>query len=93
VDISATIAAKVEAALAHDTMLRHYVNQLRLQARTAGHTIDTLEQAEHGDLRPMFDPMLRAGAAATGRRHGLPMAEEFRVVRFGGMERVFGVGT
>jgi len=35
---------------------------------------------------------LRGGAAATGRRHALPFAEEFRVIRFGGLERVFGIG-
>ena len=86
-----TIAAKIDAALAHETMLRHYVHQLRLQARTAGHTIETLERAQHGDLRPLFESMLTSGARATGKRHGLPMAEEFRVVRFGGLERFFGL--
>jgi LmbE family N-acetylglucosaminyl deacetylase len=91
VDISTTLARKIDAALAHDTMLRHYVNQLRLQARTAGHTIAALETAQNGDLRAVFDPMFRGAAAATGRRHGLPMAEEFRVVRFGGMERMLGI--
>ena len=44
------------------------------------------------DLRPFMEPLIRAGAQATGRRHGLVMAEEFRVVRFGGLERVFGIG-
>lgn len=92
IDISTTIARKVDAALAHDMMLRHLVNQLRLQARTAGHTIDALERAQHGELRPFLEPLLRGGAQQTGRRHGLPTAEEFRVVRFGGLERVFGIG-
>ncbi len=91
VDISGTIDAKLEAALAHETMLRHYVNQLRLQARTAGHIIDALERAQEGDLRAFIEPMLRGGAMATGRAHGLAMAEEFRVVRFSGMERVLGI--
>jgi LmbE family N-acetylglucosaminyl deacetylase len=93
IDISTTIEAKIEAALAHQTMLRHYVHQLRLQARTGGHTIDALEAASSGDLRPLMTRMLTAGARATGRRHGLPMAEEFRVVRFGGLEPFFGIGT
>jgi len=89
VDISHTLQAKISAALAHDTMLRHYVNQLRLQARTAGHTIDVLDTAQHGDIEPLFTKLLTAGARATGTRHGLAMAEEFRVVRFGGLERAF----
>ena len=93
VDVANTIDSKVSAALAHDTMLRHYVHQLRLQARTGGHVIDTLEQAQQGDLRPLMEPLIRGGAAACGRRHGLAMAEEFRVVRFGGLERYFGIAS
>jgi LmbE family N-acetylglucosaminyl deacetylase len=93
VDISSTLDRKVDAALAHDTMLRHFVNQLRLQARTGGHEIAELERAQKGDLRPFMEPLIRGGARATGQRHGLAAAEEFRVVRFGGLERVFGIGS
>jgi len=91
VDIAATLARKIDAALAHETMLRHFVHQLRLQARTAGHSIDALEQAQHGDLRPLMAALLRGGAQHVGRRHGLEFAEEFRVVRFGGLSRAFGL--
>ena len=91
VDISTTIDRKVDAALAHEVMLRHFVNQLRLQAHTGGHRLEALEQAQHGDLRTFMEPLLRGSAQATGRRHGLALAEEFRVVRFGGLERVFGI--
>lgn len=91
IDISASINAKIEAALAHETMLRHLIHQLRMQARTGGHKIDELEQAQDGDLRPLFTKLLTGGARATGKRHGLSMAEEFRVVRFGGLERFFGL--
>jgi LmbE family N-acetylglucosaminyl deacetylase len=91
IDISSTLERKVEAALAHETMLRHYVNQLRLQARTGGHEIELLERAWAGDLRALMEPLLRGGARATGRRHGLAAAEEFRVVRFGGLEQFFGI--
>jgi LmbE family N-acetylglucosaminyl deacetylase len=91
IDVSSTIEAKVEAALAHETMLRHYVHQLRLQARTGGHTIEALEAAARGELRGLLERMIVGGARATGRRHGLPMAEEFRMVRFGGLEGFFGI--
>jgi LmbE family N-acetylglucosaminyl deacetylase len=92
IDISETLPVKIEAALAHSTMLRHYAHQLVLQARTAGHAIPLAESAAAGDLRPLLEPLLTAGARATGARHGLPAAEEFRVVRFGGLERWFGIG-
>jgi len=91
IDISATIERKIDAALAHDMMLRHYVHQLRLQARTAGHTLDVLERAQAGDLRPFMASSIRGGARAAGKRHDLAAAEEFRVVRFGGLERAFGL--
>jgi N-acetylglucosamine malate deacetylase 1 len=85
VDITATLDRKVEAALAHETPLRNYVNQLRLQARTGGWIVPALEEAQDGDLRAVMEPLLRAGAARTGAHHGLAAAEEFRVVRFGGL--------
>ena len=91
IDISTTIDRKIDAALAHDMMLRHYVHQLRLQARTAGHTLDVLERAQEGDLRPFMEASIRGGARAAGKGHGLAAAEEFRVVRFGGLERAFGL--
>ena len=92
VDISSTIDAKVEAAAAHDTMLRNLVHQLRLQAATGGHQITELDDAMTGDLRPLLNRLIRAGAVETGARHGLDHAEEFRVVRFGGLEPLFGIG-
>ena len=80
VDISTTIDRKVEAALCHDLMLRNIVHQLRLQAETGGYGVAALDAAQDGDLRPLFDTALRRSAEATGARHGLAMAEEFRVV-------------
>ena len=89
IDISSTLHAKIDAALAHETMLRHYVKQLRLQARTNGRTFGALERAQQGELRTLFTRLLTAGARGTGSRHGLAMAEEFRVVPFGGgLERL-----
>jgi hypothetical protein len=93
VDVSTTIETKIEAALAHETMLRHFVHQLRLQARSGGHAIEALERAAAGELRPIVTRLLTSGARAAGRRHGVPMAEEFRVIRFGGLEPFFGIGT
>jgi hypothetical protein len=91
VDITTTIQAKLDAALAHDTMLRHYVHQLRLQARTGGHVIAALEDAQHGELHDLFERLIVGGARAAGSRHGLTLAEEFRVIRFGGLEHALGI--
>lgn len=68
-------------------MLRNFVSQLRLQAQTGGWTVDMLDEiAAGGDLAPLMNMLLRGGARQVGQRHGLAAAEEFRVVRFGGLE-------
>ena len=87
IDISATLDRKVEAACAHTTMMTNYANQLRLQAHTGGWELPVADDVlATGDVRPLLEPLVRAGAARTGQPHGLHAAEEFRVVRFGGLE-------
>lgn len=87
VDISAVLDRKIEAALQHQVMLGNFTNQLRLQARTGGWRLPALEEiAAGGDLRAFVEMLLRGGARQVGQRHGLEAAEEFRVVRFGGLE-------
>jgi LmbE family N-acetylglucosaminyl deacetylase len=87
VDVSTVLDRKIEAALKHQTMLRNYVNQLRLQARTGGWRLPMLDEIDAGgDLREVMTMLLRGGAMATGAPHGLEAAEVFRVVRFGGLE-------
>lgn len=88
VDISTTLATRIEAALCHETPLRNFVNQLRMQATTGGWRVPALDEALEGDLRPLMEQMIRAGAVAVGERYGMKAAEEFRVVRFGGMDRL-----
>jgi LmbE family N-acetylglucosaminyl deacetylase len=87
VDITATLDRKVDAACAHATMMRNYANQLCLQARTGGWDLPLAEAAvATGDVRPLLEPLVRAGAARTGERYRLGAAEEFRVVTYGGLE-------
>ena len=94
IDIAAVLDRKVEAALCHQTMLRNYANQLWLQARTGGWSIPMLDEIKSGaDLRPFVEMFVRGSSREVGQRHGLDAAEEFRVVRFGGLEgflRLFG---
>ncbi len=87
VDIAPVLDRKLEAALCHQTMLRNYVNQVRMQARTGGWAIAMLDEvAEGADLRPFMKMLIHGGARQVGQRHDLDAAEEFRVVRFGGLE-------
>lgn len=95
VDISSSLDRKVDAACRHTTMLTNFANQLCLQASTGGwHLPLASDVVATGDVRPLIEPLLRAGAARTGAAHGLAAAEEFRVVTFGGLAAVldhFGV--
>ena len=89
VDITATLERKVAAARCHRTPMRNFVHQLRLQARTGGWSVPILDDAfESEDLDAVgsfVEKLVRGGAARTGETHNLGAAEEFRVVRFGGL--------
>ncbi len=87
VDVSAVIDRKVAAACAHQTMMRNFFHQLQMQAATGGWEIPMVDDClDAHDVAPLLGRLVRAGTARTGERHGLPFAEEFRVVTFGGME-------
>jgi hypothetical protein len=45
-----------------------------------------LRDADPKDYRPLIDMQIRAWAGAIGRRAGFEYGEEFRRVRFGGVE-------
>jgi N-acetylglucosamine malate deacetylase 1 len=86
VDVSAAVERKVAAAVAHDTPMRNFVHQLRLQAATGGWDVPILDAAQDGPLDELLGMLLRASSARTGARWGVDHAEEFRMVRFGGLE-------
>jgi LmbE family N-acetylglucosaminyl deacetylase len=94
VDTGPTLDRMVAAAAEHQTPLRNLINQWRLQARTGGWRIGVLDEVADdpdADLTDLIDPMLRSRAAATGGRHDLAAAEEFRVVTFSGMTELLEV--
>ena len=94
VDTAATLDRMVAAAAAHRTPLLNLVQQWRLQARTGGWRIpalDAVAEDPDADVGDLLDSLLRARAAAVGADHGLAAGEEFRVVRFGGMESLLEV--
>jgi len=87
VDITSTLDVKVEASCEHRTMLTNYANQLILQARTGGWDLPIAQSViDTGDVRPLMEPLLRAGAARTGEKYGVGAVEEFRVVRYGRLQ-------
>ena len=90
IDTTETLAQKVEAALCHETPLRNFARQLQLQAQTGGWRIPELDAAVEShtpdQLRSVMERLVSAGATRTGERYGVGAAEEFRMVRFGGME-------
>lgn len=85
VDISNTLDRKIAASLAHETPLRNIVQQLRLQAKTAGYRVAALDTAQQGDLSPIIEGFIGDPARALGAQYNLGAAEAFRVVRFGGL--------
>jgi LmbE family N-acetylglucosaminyl deacetylase len=87
VDVSSTLDVKVHAAVSHRTAMLNFAHQLVLQARTGGRRVPLAERAlERGDPSELVETLVRRGTRATGARHGLEAAEEFRVVRFGGLQ-------
>jgi LmbE family N-acetylglucosaminyl deacetylase len=87
VDISTTLDRKVDAACAHRTMMTNFANQLVLQAETGGWDLPMARDVtDGGDIRQFLELLVRAGAARAGERHGASAVEEFRVVRFGGLQ-------
>ena len=89
VDISETLDRKVAAGCCHRTMMRNFFNQLRLQADTGGWRLPAVEEAlAVGDVSAVLSSMLRAGSEGLGATYGVGAAEEFRVVTFGGMQRL-----
>lgn len=86
IDIGAQLDRKLAAACAHRTMMLNYFNQLRLQARTGGWRLASVEEAiDHDDPGTLLRQLVAAGAKRTGARYGVGAAEAFRVVRFGGL--------
>lgn len=87
VDVSTVVDRKVEAALCHRTMLTNMVHQLKLQAATGGWELPAVETAlSTGDLRPVVESLVEHRTGVGSRDHAQPLVEQFRVVRFGGLQ-------
>ena len=86
IDITPVLSRKIDAILSHTTMLANILNQFKLQARTGGWTLPAVDEAlASGDFRAMFESMVLRRSEIGGLSHSVAAAEEFRVVRFGGL--------
>lgn len=88
VDITGTIDRKIDALCEHVCQMEMTVMDLQVQLSASGLDIPQLKDADPKDYRPLVDAQIRAWAASTGREKGFDYAEEFRRVRFGGIDRV-----
>ena len=80
-DTSTVLDIQLEALLCHATPLANIAYQLAMQASTAGVSSALVEQAQAGELRPLFAHLLERGAARKGAPFGLEAAETMRLHR------------
>jgi len=87
VDISDYIERKIEALCEHVCQMEMTVADLQVQLAASGLDIPLLSEASPKEFRPVIETQIKAWAASVGRRAGFAYGEEFRRVRFSGIER------
>jgi LmbE family N-acetylglucosaminyl deacetylase len=91
-DVSMTMVKKIEALCAHREMMRNTIQQTRLQLQTYGKRLRLLDGAMEDDLAGLLGLVLqqqgRTLAIQAGWEGGEKLAEAFRVVRFGDLEKM-----
>jgi len=87
VDISDYIERKIEALCEHVCQMEMTVADLQVQLAASGLDIPLLSEASPKEFRPVIETQIKAWAASVGRRAGFAYSEEFRRVRFSGIER------
>jgi LmbE family N-acetylglucosaminyl deacetylase len=87
VDITDFIDRKVDALCEHVCQMEMTVMDLQVALAASRLDISQLRDADPKQFRPIIDAQIRAWAASVGKREGFTFGEEFRRVRFGGLER------
>ncbi len=87
VDISNCIERKVEALCEHVCQMEMTVADLQVQLAASGLEIPFLRDANSKEFKPVIEAQIKAWAASVGRRARFSYGEEFRRVRFSGIER------
>lgn len=87
VDISDYIDRKIDALCAHTCQMEMTLMDLQTQLAASGLDIPLLRDADRKQYRPLIEMQIKAWAASTGKRAGFAYAEEFRRVRYSGIDR------
>jgi len=87
VDISGHIDRKIDALCQHVCQMEMTVAGLKEDLAASGLDVPVLRDADPKDFHPVIEAQMKTWAASVGRRYGMPYAEEFRRVRYGGIER------
>ncbi len=87
VDISQQIERKIDALCEHVCQMEMTVAQVQLELGASGLDIPALAGADPKNYRPVIETQIRGWARSIGKRAGFEYGEEFRRVRFGGIER------
>jgi LmbE family N-acetylglucosaminyl deacetylase len=88
VDISAYIERKIDALCEHVCQMEMTVMDAQAALAASGLHVPALAEADPKNFRPVIGAQIRAWAGSTGKREGFAFGEEFRRVRFGGVERL-----
>lgn len=87
VDIGDYIGRKIDALCEHASQMELTVMDLQVQLAASGLDVPFLSDADAKNFRPVIEAQIKAWASSVGRRHGFDYAEEFRRMRFDGIER------
>jgi LmbE family N-acetylglucosaminyl deacetylase len=87
VDIGGQIGRKIDALCEHVCQMEMTVMDLQASLAASGLEVPALSDVSPANFRPVIDAQIRAWAGAVGKRAGFTFGEEFRRLRFGGIER------
>jgi LmbE family N-acetylglucosaminyl deacetylase len=90
VDISDYIERKIEALCEHKSQMELTVADAKQAAQATGLKLPGLAELDPRNYGSLIGQQVKAWAASVGRRIRVPYAEEFRCVRYGGIERWLG---
>src|SRR4029453_4810124 len=87
VNISDYIDRKIDALCEHVCQMEMTVADLQVHLAASGLEIPFLSDTDPKTYRPVIEAQIKAWAGSVGRRAGFEYGEEFRRVRFNGVER------
>jgi LmbE family N-acetylglucosaminyl deacetylase len=83
VDIERTLDRKIRALCAHDSQMKLTIDEIALGLSADDPEHPLLATLDRERYEPAVERLVRAAAAAVGKRHGLAYAETFRIEKAG----------